>query len=428
MYSALTKILSNSYKFIDGEGCVEIKLSNLAGQETLENCRNVCSSRKVMIEIRDNGPGMDAKFVRDHLGEPWAKQDAFTTGSGLSVHLAYRIIDMMGGHMEVHSAPGRGCLVRLEIPVSRKKAMVGLDSSIPIPNDVGLIKRKVAIVGFNISGREKTGLPRLGEVLREQYKSHAEVVDISEADLVIANGEVEEVVHGRHLMETTKAGEVVFLTMADHSPHPEVVAAAQKHSKVIRRIHKPITPSVIRQTLAPRPLRSHTQHVRYGSNGGDFRRVVSSSSSGAGNGFGSQPKTPPFPPRPSEDRTTSNGGWRPKGMGIEEAIANLSLGDYFSSTRRDDLKRTSSRGSTDEDTPITAHSSTFDYPSQLGTPESSNGPIEADAIPVESPLQELDETIKVLVVEDNTINRKIMVKILSKLVSTSSMRTQQDLR
>lgn len=335
LISVIAKLLSNAYKFIDGEGCVEIKVSNPI---TLKGCQGACLSTKAIIEISDNGPGMDAKFVRDHLGEPWAKQDAFTTGSGLSVHLAYRIIDMMGGHMEVRSAAGRGCVVRLEVPVYRQGEPKRVDTS-----------KRVALVGFDKRGRK--GLPKLGDRLKEQYKYYgAEIVSVNEADLIVANGEVEEVPEGRLLMESQ--AEVVFFTMPGHEPHPAVVHAAQQNAKVIRRFAKPITPSVIRQTLSP--ARVHYQH-----------------------------------------KPTASGSWKPKGS-LEEAIANLSLGDYFSSRQ--------TRRSSGSSTPGTAHSATFESPTS--TPATS----------VHEP-----ERIKVLVVEDNMINRKILVKILSKLVSVPRM-------
>jgi hypothetical protein len=41
------------------------------------------------------------------------KEDRFVTGSGLSVHLAWQIIDNMGGIMETSSAPNSECTVKL---------------------------------------------------------------------------------------------------------------------------------------------------------------------------------------------------------------------------------------------------------------------------------------------------------------------------
>jgi hypothetical protein len=150
---------------------------------------------------------MNEAFVRDHLGEPWAKQDPFTTGSGLSVHLAYRVIDLMGGHMEISSAPGRGCVVNLEVPVLRRSPLIpltpvpttSLDPNVIAPTPPSEPKqRKIALVGFNRSDKKQSGLPELGETLKRQYaKLGCEIVSIPDADLIIANGDVEEMENRR---------------------------------------------------------------------------------------------------------------------------------------------------------------------------------------------------------------------------------------
>jgi hypothetical protein len=39
-------------------------------------------TKKIKITIVDNGKGMDPAFVKEKLGEPWAKEDPYATGSG----------------------------------------------------------------------------------------------------------------------------------------------------------------------------------------------------------------------------------------------------------------------------------------------------------------------------------------------------------
>lgn len=203
--------------------------------------------------------------MADHLGEPWAKQDSFTTGSGLSIHLAYRIIDLMGGTMQIASAPMRGCGVSLEVPLQRRSPLhpsqpssVDMNSHASIHD---LTKRKIALIGFDRPDKAVCGLPARGQTLRKQYHDLGyEVVSGYDADVLVVNGDVEELEAGRALMVDTKVEEIVFLTLPGHEPHPEVAFAARKHGKFVRRIAKPVTPSVIRQTLG-RPR----HHVGCGS-------------------------------------------------------------------------------------------------------------------------------------------------------------------
>jgi CheY-like chemotaxis protein len=404
----------------------------------------MCQSRRISIEIKDNGLGMNESFVRDHLGEPWAKQDPFTTGSGLSVHLAYRVIDLMGGHMEISSAPGRGCVVNLEVPVLRRSPLIpltpvpttSLDPNVIAPTPPSEPKqRKIALVGFNRSDKKQSGLPELGETLKRQYTQlGCEIVSIPDAELIIANGDVEETETGKLLMEGARTDEIIFLVQPGHEPNPDVLDEAKRYSRNVRRIPKPVTPSVIRQTLG-----RHRAHVGFPTS------PVQRHRDGPRSSISSTPepssKEAPTPGTPNlsapstvkvvkdEDYFRKRPGlfggfsqlWKPKGMCPEEAIACLSLGDYFSSRRRGTLHRTPSTGSSgrnssigdDSSTPATSHSGLFDLPRDNGfsTPVTPN---ETEPEPTPEPPR-----IKVLVVEDNMINRKILVRILStKLVST----------
>jgi hypothetical protein len=134
------------------------------------------------------------------------------------------------------------------------------------------VKRKVALVGFNRPEKKRTGLPELGKTLERQYAlMGCEIVSVPDADLIIADGEVEEMDTGKSLMEGATTDEIVFLTLPGHDPHIQVVEAAARYGKKVKRIAKPVTPSVVRKTLAlhrthvapPRPFRRcRSQYTR----------------------------------------------------------------------------------------------------------------------------------------------------------------------
>jgi hypothetical protein len=97
---------------------------------------------------------MDHAFVKDSLGKPWAKQDSFTTGSGLSIHLAYRIIESMGGNMQIASAPLPGCLVSLEV------ALIGRNPVGPTLRSAGdsiQSTQRIALIGFDRPDKPVSG-------------------------------------------------------------------------------------------------------------------------------------------------------------------------------------------------------------------------------------------------------------------------------
>ena len=375
------------------------------------------------------------------------------------MHLAYRIIDLIGGHMDISSAPGQGCIVNIEVPVLRRSPLTGpplrpspfpltpTDMSAPAP--IEPIRRKIALVGFNRHDKHITGLPRLGETLERQYSQlGCEVVTVHEADLIIANGDVEEIQHGAVLMEKAKTDEIIFLTLPGHDPHPEVSAAARKYGKYIRRIAKPVTPSVVRQTLgrprhhiefpsgmqtalaSPDINRRSSQISPHTPNGETRTPNGHAHSNSSGTTLVSKEPVPSQKVKMEEVESRAGRGlfggfsnfWRSKGMCPEEAIACLSLGDYFSARRRGTVQRTSSVGSSaresshgETSTPTSSNSGLFDnaVTSDVATPDSN---LEDDVESEDEPAQ-----VKVLVVEDNMINRKILVRILStKLVRCGS--------
>jgi CheY-like chemotaxis protein len=417
---------------------------------------------------------MDPSFVREKLGEPWAKEDNYTTGSGLSVHLAYRIIDLMGGHMEITSGQGQGCTVLLEVPLPVRQLSLpssprlGSDAEPTSPTDplhlavdpdhmhVG---RKVGFAGFDPTDQNSVGLPRLGACLDRQFKKlGCEIVGLDEAELVVMDGRMEESEKGIPLLKEIKTDDIVFCVAAEHEAHPEVLAAERRLGKSIRRFRKPATPSMLRECLFP----GHSEVIEAEipqEQGGVKRSSISSpdqvdshgkklslTHSRKGSEISSEPSKPrahfsdstPITPQDAPvstlcapRRLMANLGalWKPKGMPVEEAVASLCLGDYFSARK---LTRTSSNTSSGAGTGMGAGRDTSE--SSFSTPQTRSEEFEQ---PTPSPSVEMkehvygdgdekqveegeeeeeevpEELIKVMVVEDNMINRKILVKILS---------------
>lgn len=73
------------------------------------------ASEWVVLEVEDNGPGMQPQ-VLEHLFNPFFTTKPLGTGLGLSI--CHSIVESMGGRIEVESAPGRGSLFRLRLPVA----------------------------------------------------------------------------------------------------------------------------------------------------------------------------------------------------------------------------------------------------------------------------------------------------------------------
>jgi len=73
------------------------------------------ASRRVVIEVRDNGCGMDEE-IKWNIFTPFFSTKK-TLGSGLGLALTARIINVHGGQLSVESEPDQGSVFRIQLPV-----------------------------------------------------------------------------------------------------------------------------------------------------------------------------------------------------------------------------------------------------------------------------------------------------------------------
>ncbi|HET7588163.1 MAG TPA: XrtA/PEP-CTERM system histidine kinase PrsK [Gammaproteobacteria bacterium] len=81
-----------------------------------------CSGDNAIIEIRDDGAGMDANFIRDRLFQPF-----FTTksskGMGVGAYQAREYVINAGGSVDVTSEPGQGTAFTISLPAVQPEAL-----------------------------------------------------------------------------------------------------------------------------------------------------------------------------------------------------------------------------------------------------------------------------------------------------------------
>ena len=115
LYRAIFNILDNAVKFTQPEGCVTFVAEKLRESETEVLLR---------LEIRDNGKGMDDKFL-PHMFEPFAQEDEGSTtlngGSGLGLAISKCIIEGMGGQLDAYSKKGQGTTLIASFALKRER-------------------------------------------------------------------------------------------------------------------------------------------------------------------------------------------------------------------------------------------------------------------------------------------------------------------
>ncbi len=107
-------------------GQVEVHLSNVDNASAILKNRDESSGATseqakqfVLIEIQDNGPGMDEAMC-DQIFEPFYTTKDVGHGTGLGLSIAHGIVEEHGGEISVESQLGAGTTFRIWLPKSNR--------------------------------------------------------------------------------------------------------------------------------------------------------------------------------------------------------------------------------------------------------------------------------------------------------------------
>jgi PAS domain S-box-containing protein len=90
-------------------------------------------SDRVLVEIRDNGPGISAENI-ERIFTPFFSTKERGKGTGLGLSISRRIVTSMGGELSFESALGGGACFRVSLPVARGELETGrADALLPVP-------------------------------------------------------------------------------------------------------------------------------------------------------------------------------------------------------------------------------------------------------------------------------------------------------
>jgi signal transduction histidine kinase len=98
-----------------------IKYSSPGGEITVSLSSPAISGNSAIISIKDNGPGIsdtdkEKIFKRFFRGENTRKE---SNGSGLGLPIAQKLIDMLGGDIDLKSEVGKGTEITLKLPLNQ---------------------------------------------------------------------------------------------------------------------------------------------------------------------------------------------------------------------------------------------------------------------------------------------------------------------
>ena len=80
-----------------------------------------CREGKLVIDIADQGAGMDIDFIHSQLFRPFRSTKA--EGYGIGAYQTRELLRMAGGDLDVISAPGAGTTMRISLPLAKEGAV-----------------------------------------------------------------------------------------------------------------------------------------------------------------------------------------------------------------------------------------------------------------------------------------------------------------
>ena len=122
----LLNVISNAYKFTPEGGTVKVSLWEIAGGNP--------EYSSYEMRIQDNGIGMSREFTEKMFNafeRERSSTDSGVEGTGLGLAITKSIIDLMGGTIEVLTAPGTGTeiIIRLKLKIADEEDLKGTNAA-----------------------------------------------------------------------------------------------------------------------------------------------------------------------------------------------------------------------------------------------------------------------------------------------------------
>lgn len=369
----LSKFVANALRYSNEQELVEV----MVVPSSFPNRYNTAAGDQwVDFIIQDTGIGMSKDFVQNSLLKPFSKADSFSQGVGLGVTIAASLISQMGGRLHIQSDLGKGTRVQVSLPFGLRPTMSSRSSPSQLyrPYQVKTAK----FFGFTLKGHEK-----IVEMIQERLLQN-----------------------GIGIVEAHQDAELVILkesVAVVRSDEDEQEAATSAETVVVPR---PVGPRARVLMVTRNALRSRTSNIFDGLPTWLFRPPFGPSSLDAMDEFLREEspivlKSVPTPTSAAEDNMKR----------VQKQSQDVV-------SKGEDLKM---NGSTSAAPPATATS-----PAEQTTKMSANGQqarkaakavsTNATSAPLPAPGITSDATkpFRVLVVEDNYVNMRLITAVLTK--------------
>ena len=111
MGAVVEHIVQNAQEATPDNGCVTVRITNFG--------------KEAILEIEDNGSGMDKQFIQERLFRPFDTTKG-NAGMGIGVYESREFVQSLGGRMEVKSDLGKGTLFRIRLTRAEQQSESGV--------------------------------------------------------------------------------------------------------------------------------------------------------------------------------------------------------------------------------------------------------------------------------------------------------------
>jgi len=120
IHQVVMNLCTNGYQSMPndfGTLVISVKDRIVDEQDNAQVAGNLKPGKYAVIEIRDNGVGMDEE-TRNKIFEPYFTTKGYENGTGLGLAVVHGIIKSHKGHITVQSTPGQGTVFQVYLPVT----------------------------------------------------------------------------------------------------------------------------------------------------------------------------------------------------------------------------------------------------------------------------------------------------------------------
>ncbi|WWD17218.1 hypothetical protein CI109_101656 [Kwoniella shandongensis] len=370
-------------------------------QVTLREMPHDPSSKTIPVEMTviDTGKGIGKDFLKDQLFHPFSQENPLQTGTGLGLAIVNSIVrsDSVNGKVDVWSAEGLGT----EIKVSFEVEVVQDDYDIPPLSTVQTqANASVSFLAFDPSHRGH----RLSREVLSRYASQLHLDIKEQGDILVINEEEE-------VFNQYKDGKkpIIFVVAVRSFNANHVADSVNRNGGFCQIVYKPVTPSGFTHALnAALDWISDRDNGRLRPD--NERPAISRGSSGASQESASTISelshhrfTPQYDARQPLQRRRSE-----ENEQVAKRPSMAPRGMTYHAPRR------APSTASDETAQSSPQQGSGSPTSTISTISLADGGVmlKAATVPAETPRR--GRVARVMVVEDNVINRRVLAAFLKK--------------